>query len=475
MATKTNVSVDVLNRLRSEASIDYQTAVPIATPNADVIKEIGKVILDSPNLQNEFTSWLVNRIAKVVIWNGTFENPLRVFNKGLLEFGDVIEEVFVDLCRPYQYSESVAERKVFARVSANIKSAFHVVNCYIYYKQTINRAMIKKAFMSVDGVEDLVNKITGAMITSANYDDFQMCKYLIAKAALSGNCCIEAVSDITNEATAKAALKKFKALSNNFEILSRDYNTMSVANNSPKEDQYLIIDNDNDANLSVDALAYMFGPAFADNDAKKIRIDGFDKLDIDRLRYIMCPKNENGEPIEDPTSSDFEPFTPGELAALENIEAVLLDEAWFQNYTQLFETSSIRNPEGLSENMWLHIWRTYSFSPFANGVIFASGTNGVSAIEIDDSTVPTVTAGTGGSATIDVEVTVTGLVPKGEELVNFTVATSSGATGKATIDANGKLTWSNDFTAADTITVTVTSRADSTKTDSATITVAAAT
>ena len=125
--------------------------------------------------------------------------------------------------------------------------------------------------------------------------------------------------------------------------------------------------------------------------------------------------------------------------------------------------------------MWLHIWRTYSFSPFANGVIFASGTNGVSAVAIDDDTVPTVTAGTGGSATIDVEVTVTGLVPKGEELVDFTVATSSGATGEATIDANGKLTWSDDFTAADTITVTVTSRADSTKTDSATITVEAAT
>lgn len=469
MAVKTNVSVDVLNRLRNEASINYQTAVPIATADADVIKEIGKIILDSPNLQNEFSSWLINRIAKVIIWNGTFENPLRVFNKGLLEFGDVIEEVFVDLCRPYQYSESVAERKVFARVSANIKSNFHVVNSYVFYKQTINRAQIKKAFMSVDGVEDLINKITGAMIVSANYDDYQMYKYLIAKAALNGNVAIIPVTAISDEASAKNALKTFKATSNNFEILGRKYNTMGVANNSPKEDQYLIIDNDNDASLSVDALAYMFGPAFADNDAKKIRIDGFDDLDIERLRYMMCPKDENGEPIEDPTSSDFEPFTSDELTALGNIEAVLLDEAWFQNYTQLFETSAIRNPEGLSENMWLHVWKCYAMSPFANGAIFASGTNGVTAVEIDDSDLPTVTGGVDGQGTILVEATVSGLVPLGAKAVIFSASTSGN--GEVSIDGNGNLVW-KDIAAGDKITITVTSVADSSITDSATITAA---
>ena len=467
MAVKTNVSVDVLNRLRNEASVNYQTAVPIATADADVIKEIGKIILDSPNLQNEFSSWLINRIAKVIIWNGTFENPLRVFNKGLLEFGDVIEEVFVDLCRPYQYSESVAERKVFARVSANIKSSFHVVNSYVFYKQTINRAQIKKAFLSVDGLEDLINKITGAMIVSANYDDYQMYKYLIAKAALNGNVAIIPVTAISDEASAKNALKTFKATSNNFEILGRKYNTMSVANNSPKEDQYLIIDNDNDASLSVDALAYMFGPAFADNDAKKIRIDGFDDLDIERLRYMMCPKNENGEPIEDPTSSDFEPFTSDELIALGNIEAVLLDEAWFQNYTQLFETSAIRNPEGLSENMWLHVWKCYAISPFANGAIFASGTNGVTGLEIDETSLPTVTGGTDGRGTIIVEATVSGLTPLGAKAVTFSVATSG--SGEVSIDGNGNLTW-EDVATGDTITVTVTSIADPSIADSATIT-----
>lgn len=475
MAVKTNVSVDVLNRLRSEASVNYQTAVPIATADADVIRSIGKIIIDSPNLQNEFSSWLINRIAKVIIWKGTFKNPMSIFDKGLTEFGDVIEEVFVDLCRPYQYSDTKAERNVFKQVTANIKSAFHVTNTYIYYKQTIRRNDIKKAFMTVDGVEDLINKLTESMITSYEYDAYQCYKFLLAKAALNGILTIVPTSQVINEATAKTLMKNVKSLSNKFVYLKRDYNVMSVANDSPKEDQFLLIDSDNDSSLSVDCLAYMFNPEFGNVSSKKIALDSFDDLDIERLRYIMCPKDEDGEPIDDPTSSDFEPFTDDEIAALANIEAVLVDRAFFQVYTQTFETADIRNPEGLSTNMWLHVWRTYSISPFANCAVLASGTNSVS-IAIDDSTVPAdAVAGTAGSATIDAEVTTSGLVPKGAKLIVWSVATSQGATGEATIDQNGKVSWDADFTAADTITVTATSAIDSTVYDTATITIGAGT
>lgn len=475
MAVKTNISSDVINRYRDESTIDLAKALPLATADADVIKQIGKIIIDSPNLQNEFSSWLINRIAKSVIWSGAFKNPLSsVFDKGAIEYGDVIEEVFVDLCRPYQYSESKAERNVFARVSANLKSSFHMVNCYIYYKQTINRAQIQKAFLSVDGIEALISTITASMIQSFEYDDYQMYKYQIAKAALSGILPIVPVSAVTSEATGKALVKNVKEYSNKFQFLNRDYNACGVANNVSKENQFFLVDAGNDATLDVDVLSYMFGVEYSRAGNKKITLDNFDDLDIDRLRYIMCPKDPTtGEPIDDPTSSDFEPFTSDELAALQNIEGVLVDQAFFQNYTQLFETTDIINPEGLSRNMWLHVWRCYSISPFADCVIFGSGSNTVT-VAIDDSDVPTVKAGTGGSKTIDVEVTTSGLVPKGAKLVKWSVTTSQGATGEATIDQAGKLTWSDDFTAADTITIKCESVNDATVYDTATITVGAA-
>ena len=457
MQTKTNVSVDVLNRIREAASVNYQTAVPIATADSAVIREIGKIIIDSPNLQNEFLNSLINRIGKVVIKSRLFANPLSMFNSGMLEYGETVEEVFVNLCDANQYNATASEDTVFKRQFPDVRSQFHVVNSEIYYKQSVGRRELEKAFLSAEGVYDLVEYIIQKMYVSANYDEFLVMKYMIAVAALDGTMPIYPVTAVTDEASAKGLLKAVKLLSNNFEILSKDYNTAGVYNSSTKEDQYLIIDNANDANLSVDALAYMFGPAFASNDAKKVRIDGFDKLDIERLKKVL--------------GLELDPFTSDELAALGNIEAVLIDWAWFQIYYKLFETRYLENPENLYENTWLHAWKIYSRSVFENGVIFASGTNGVSSVAIKDATVPEVTHGVAGTADIDAVVTISGLTPMGGNRVIWSVTKGDGATGTVSIDANGVLTWNNAFTATDTITVTATSAIDSTKTDSATITV----
>ena len=209
-----------------------------------------------------------------------------------------------------------------------------------------------------------------------------------------------------------------------------------------------------DGSLSVDALSYMFGPSFASSDNKKVRIDGFDKLDFDRLNKVL--------------GVEVTPFTDDEIAALGNIEAVLVDWAWFQIYTKLIETRYIENPENLYENTWLHLWRVFSRSIFENCVIFASGVNGVASVAITEA--PTVTHGVAGSGSVDVTITTAGLTPKGGERVIYSVAVTS-TNGKASISEDGILTWNNAFAADDTIVVTATSAIDSTKTDSETITV----
>lgn len=471
MAVKTNVSVEVLNRLKNSASIDYRNAVPIATPDADVIRSIGKIILDSPNLQNEFSNYLINRIAKVLIERSLFENPFSVFDKGLIEYGDVIEEVFVDLCDPHTYSVSRGDDTVFKRAKNNIKSAFHVVNSYVYYKQSISPRQIRKAFNSIDGVEDLVRALVGSMVTSANYDSYLITKYMIARASLDGTVAIEPVSKIQDKTSGDSFMVTAKEIANNFEIVNRKYNTSSVANSTKKEDQYLITTNSADANLA-NVLAYMFGPQFAGIDAKKMRVDNFTFTDdeLQRIEWCLAEKDENGDLLEG-GDTDFVKFDSDELAALGNIQALLVDGAFFQNYGQLFETRFIENPANLYENYWLHVWKMYSRSPFAQAVIFAAGSNGVSSIEIDSDSLPTLTAGTAGSKTIDATVEVTGLVPKGAQLVKWSV-TSTNTDSSVTIDENtGLLKWGNDLVESEQITITATSAIDSEITDDANITV----
>ena len=67
IVTLTNASVDILNAIRNNASVNYRDHVPMATSDADSVREIGAVIMDYPALQNEFLSALVNRIGKVLL------------------------------------------------------------------------------------------------------------------------------------------------------------------------------------------------------------------------------------------------------------------------------------------------------------------------------------------------------------------------------------------------------------------------
>lgn len=460
MKTKSNVSADVLNRIRETASTDYANAVPIATPNCDNIRDIGAIIMDSPNLQNEFSNWLINRIGKVVLKTRMFENPLKPFNKGDLPYGSSVEEVFINLIKVNQYDAQTGETNVYKRELADVRSMFHVLNSELFYKTSVGRRELEKAFLSPEGVYDLVEFIVGKLVVSANYDQFLMMKFLLAKACVDGTLKLEPVAQVTDEASARGLMKAIKRTSNDFEILSTEYNTAHVYNSSSKDDQYLVISNKNDSELSVDCLSYMFNQQYAQSVEKIIRIDGFDKLDMPRLREILGL-----------AKTDPDPITSDELTALGNVEAVLLDWSWFQIYYKLFETRYLENPENLYENTWLHVWMIYSRSIFENCVVFVSGSNGVSSVTIDSESVPSIVHGVGGSATIDASVSITGLTPQQGGRVIWSVTTGDGATGTATIDANGKLTWSDGFTATDTITVTCTSAVDSTKTDSETITV----
>lgn len=81
---KTNSSVDVLNAIRNSASQNYRDHVPPATSDANTIRSIGNVIMDFPEIQNEFLTALINRIAEVKVTNKYYTNPFAVFKRASL-------------------------------------------------------------------------------------------------------------------------------------------------------------------------------------------------------------------------------------------------------------------------------------------------------------------------------------------------------------------------------------------------------
>jgi hypothetical protein len=137
IVTLTNSSVDVLNAIRNSATQNYREYVPVATANADCVREIGAIIMDNVALQNEFLSALVNRIGRVLITSKMYTNPYKMFKKGMLEFGETVQEIFVNIAKPFQFDPKGAETTIFKRETPDVKSAFHIMNFQKYYKTTV--------------------------------------------------------------------------------------------------------------------------------------------------------------------------------------------------------------------------------------------------------------------------------------------------------------------------------------------------
>lgn len=442
-------SVDILNAIRNSATANYRNYVPAANPSLDSIREIGAVIMQFPALQNEFLTALVNRIGRVLITNKMYTNPWAVFKRGTLEFGETIEDIFVNIAKPFEYDPAVAENEVFKREIPDVRAAFHILNYQKFYKATIQNEQLRQAFLSWQGITDLISKIVDSMYTAANYDEFQTMKYMLAKHILNGELYPVQVASVT-AANMKSIVSTIKGVSNNFEFMSSKYNLAGVANYSNKDKQYIIVNADFDATMDVEVLASAFNMSKADFMGHRVMIDGFGNLDTDRLDLLFA------------NDSSYTPLTANEIAILNAVPAVLVDADWFMIVDNLYNFTEQYNGEGLYWNYWYHVWKTFSISPFVNAAVFATGAPSITSVEVSPAT---ATVGKGQSVLLSATVVTQNFASKA---VNWTL--SEGA--DATISALGVLTVDADATTGDTITVTATSVFDSTKSDTATITVA---
>lgn len=453
--TLTNNSVAILNAIRNSATINYKTYVPVATPDAESIRTIGTIIMDSPSLQNEFLHGLYNRIGRVIVESKQWENPWELFKKGTLEFGETIESVFVDMAKPFQYDPAVAENNLFKREIPNVRSTFYVMNYQKFYKSTIENYDLKLAFLSWDGVTDLIAKITESMYTGANYDEFQTMKYMLARQILNGRLYPETISAVT-AANAKSIVASIKQVSNRLTFQSRKYNVAGVATHSKKEQQMVIVSSDFDATMDVEVLASAFNMSKAEFMGRRILVDGFGDIDTDRLNELFK---------DDDT---YVQLTDAELTALNSIPAIVVDETYFQIYDNLIEFTEDYNGEGLYWNYWYHVWKTFGVSPFANAIMFIPATPTVTAVEVSPAT---ATANEGQNVSFTAEVTTTNFAPKE---VNWTLDSTSLGLGFS-IDHAGTVTVPTDILTASVLgvsaTITATSVFDDDEYDTATLTV----
>lgn len=351
-------TLDILNVIRQNASYDYQQNVPEVTKASDIPK-VGEVIYGTPAFANQFLNALVNRIAIVRVQSATFNNPYSRLKKGYLEFGETIEDIFVSIANVVEYTPEKGAQREFKRTLPDVKSAFHTMNWRVMYPVTIQDNDLKLAFLSVDGVTNLIAKIVDSVYQAAEYDEFLLFKYLIIKAVAHGKMKPVSVGDGTK--TTDSAIQ-FRGISNKIQFMSNDYNEANVKTNTPRERQAIFMDAMFNAQFDVEVLASAFNMDKADFMGQLYLVDSFSEFDNDRFKVIR----ENSDGIEEVTTA--------ELNLMKDVKAIIVDENWFQMYDNMNKFTEQYVSSGLYWNYFYHVWKTVSSSPFANAVVFVNDT-----------------------------------------------------------------------------------------------------
>lgn len=445
--TLTTSAADILNVIRNNASVDYRNYVPKADANdVESVRTIGAIIMDYPALQNEFLNALVNRIGRVMLTSKMYSNPIAFFKKGVLEYGESIEEIFVNIAKVQEFNPEIAEQEVFKRVVPDVRAAFHIMNYQKFYKATVTQEQLKQAFLSWDGVTDLIARIVDSMYTGANYDEFLVMKYLLARHILDGRVYPVTVPTVTAE-NAKAIITTVKGVSNKLTFMNSEYNPAAVRTFTDKTDQYMIVNSVFDATMDVNVLASAFNMDKAEFLGHRVLIDGFGDLDIARLGEIFAGDPTYNEPSQ------------AELTALSAIPAVIVDKDWFMVFDMLTQFTEQYNGQGLYWNYFYHVWKTFSVSPFANSVLFVPGTPSVTSVTVSPTT---ASVPKGGSVSLSCVVETEYFAPQTVVWTSSADDVKVSAAGVVTVDADAKST---------TATITATSAFDSAKSAACTVTV----
>ena len=332
--------LEILNTIRDNASATYQERIPEATrTNLDAVRY---AMIDDDNIQvaNEFVHTLLNKLVKSVVHTKIYSNPLKTLKKGKKPIGDTVEEIYTNFIKGTQYDATGA--KLLTRTLPDVKTLYHRMNYQMQYPITVSRVELSKAFMSEDALEKFITNMINTLYNSAELDEFANMKQLL-KSAIDKQAVkvVEIADPLTSDANGKEFIKAVKTVSGLMVHPSKEWNGYTTAQStdtdpvttfSRKDEQVLILDTATDVSVSVDVLASLFNMSVAEfNDTKKIVIDTFPDA---------------------------------------NVRAMLVDEAFFQIYDDLFAVTSFNNAQGLYDNYYLNVWQTQAFSILVNAVAF---------------------------------------------------------------------------------------------------------
>ena len=317
---------------------DYDNRIPTAT--IENFKKIGDLIMDRPNVKNEFISALFNKIGLTLLQNKKYTSRLDIFSKGKLEYGETIEQIMCDLieCKDFkdQGDDSNEVSELVSVKLPDIKVLYHSENYKHKYKVTISDIRLRKAFNDKYGVDKLVASIITSVQNSIAYD-----RECMLKAILSGGIYKEKIQvpfdKGSTSSRAKNLVTEIKKNIIKMETMSKNFNNAEINTFTRKEDMVLVIGSEYATDIDINLLATAFNLDKAEISTRIIVVDELPVL--------------KGEPNVKPI-------------------CVLMDKDYIVDYTTLYEVRQFENGNTLTTNLFYHVWGIMAQNDFTNAIQF---------------------------------------------------------------------------------------------------------
>lgn len=337
-------NASILDAIRAESSDQYMARIPEATQGG--VQATLMALTEYRPLMNEFISSLVNRIGTVIARNNSWTNPFAQFKRGMLTYGNTIEEIQTGLLNAHGYDpdRDYMEESLFGSEVPETKSIFHTINRQNFYKVTINDMLLRRAFLEDGGLSAYVNQLLTTPSTSDNWDEFLLMTKLFSLYERMGGFFHVAIPDVAADTSApedaKAALRAIRAFSETLKFISTRYNAAHMPISAQPDELILFTTPGFKAAVDVEALAAAFNVDYANVQPRIITI-------------------------------------PDEFFGIPGCQAILTTAEFFVCADTLLEVTSQFNPASLNTNQFLHHHQIVSTSLFAPAVMFTTNASDV--------------------------------------------------------------------------------------------------
>lgn len=337
-----------------------------------------------PNVLNSFINTLTNKVTKSLIYSKIFTNPLKELKKGVLEYGDSIEELFVQMAMSKNFGENwegstTPEGDLIRKLKPKVSAMYIKLNMDKKYKTTVMDKQLRKAFLNKNGLSNLVMQIVGSITSQAEYQEFMYTKknmnLLIEtaenweidadhKTETNGSIPIGTVIKqtpyIVNSTDTKQMVKNIRETTGFMKFPSTKFNLAKELNWCDPSSLMLMTTPDVIADLDVNVLASAFNVSNADLQTRTILVDEmptgiFKKSDEELVDKTPTALSSGNTVVKDETKKP---------------KAILFDKDLLQIWDTYQGAGTFYNPDGEYTNHFANREGIFAICTFANMAIF---------------------------------------------------------------------------------------------------------